>query len=436
MSSSGSLPASWGVQWITGARQMSVAEFLSSDLVDLVQRRASIRSFLLPPGAESGTTAVTGQPPPIILLPACADQGSSTSHTVSTAGWGLLQLQGMHNILEALPQRVQHQASRVEDEEDSGHVNSGAMSRRKRIAKLLLTDGLHGFVALERGGLEGCEALDSICFGAKIRVTAPTLPVRCGLVLLDPTSFFVVGGSVRRLQVHWDGVMKRLHKQLCGGPPQREDEAAPQALVVPYVTAIRAPAPAASTLQHDSTGGPAGSLRHDAPHHQPQKRERDEQQAAPHHLQQPPTMAPVAAVTATTSSEPLGRWLVIDGTLAEVRGNLNVVGGEFVLPVLFLVTNVIEGSPGDVGGGELEVDLGHRWMRVLLGMGCDEFIEISAGADAGNANAQAQLDEVVDRVSTFLESYGSGRLRLGYRARPIAVDEGVPHWVVVAQERH
>ncbi|CUE68784.1 Hypothetical protein, putative [Bodo saltans] len=481
-SSSGVLPTSWGVQWRAGSSQISVTEFLSSDLVDLVQRRALILPFLSGEESTSSSSSSSFEAassaagcPSVITLHKTANPNNSTttstrgslSEVVSTEGWGLLQLQYMHNILEALPQRVHHQASRVEDEEDGGGGGGGGGGsyRKRRIAKLLLTDGRYSIVAMERGSQHGgCEALDSICFGAKLRITASVLPIRCGIVLLDAQSFFVVGGSVRALQLHWDSVMKRLHKQLCGGPPQREDVvAAPLGGSIGLVNVPQQqPSLPPSLPAHVNAPRTINNSHPQQNHRQqhqppppPQKREREEQQqmpvtivdpyggggAAAHHHHRPLAAQQPTSPAATTTGRPLPsaafqKLLVIDGALAEVRGSLNVVDNEFVLPVLFLVTAVIEGSPADVGGGELEVDLGHRWMRLLLGMGCDEFMDISAGADAGNAGAQAQLDEVVDRVSSFLESYGSGRLRLGRRPSTSATDESVPSWVVIEQERH
>lgn len=434
-SSSSSLPSSWGVTWCTSATQLSVAEFLASDLVELVQRRSLIRPFLTADsnnnaGGSYGAVGAQGSPPIVTL--------QADGPTVSTVGWGLLQLQCMHNILEDLPQRVHHQTARAE--EDGG---GGGGGRRKRIAKLLLTDGLHSVVAMERGGLQGCEALDTICFGAKIRVTSPTLPMTSsGILLLEPSSFFVVGGSVRSLQLYWDGMMKALHRQLCGGPPEMVPAASSggspgdtdAAVTATAVSASVPPPPQASMHPaglHQSTHVDAAHVHHVAtPIFPPPKRNRSDDFDNKHH----PSSHDAHQQHQPTPS----KVLVVDGAIAEVRGNLNVVRGEFVLPVLILVTNVVEGAPSDVGGGELEVDLGHRWMRVLLGMGCEEFMDISEGADAGNPSAQAQLDEVVERVSSFLENYGSGRLRLALRTVAAAATDGaaVPQWIVTAQERH
>ncbi|KAG5502911.1 hypothetical protein JKF63_04684 [Porcisia hertigi] len=336
-----------------------------------------------------------------------------------------------------------HAMEEQQDEQAQQHKPLRPSGGQWRCLRLELSDGFQRTLAVEDASVRtrqrygGLLAKEGISLGAKlhVRLTAPAADttttssscVQHGILRLHAGNTEVMGGRVRALEVYWEA---QARQQLAAstGRPSKQQQYQPPSLpgasvgLATVATALSHPQPSPPPPQQQQ-------LLHATLPVQPLRN-------WPAHAAQHPPHTPfctVAFITEVVSD------MVINESSPEVTqssaNNARTTPGPsrdsftYSLLVQLSSPNAVErdtqqqlsSSPSlrseELGlvceDDHLTVDLGHVWVRQLVGMPADTFRALSLS----NTTADVEkLTRIVESVGHALEQFGKGRFTLVRRA--------------------
>ncbi|KAG5503328.1 hypothetical protein GH5_04398 [Leishmania sp. Ghana 2012 LV757] len=342
-----------------------------------------------------------------------------------------------------------------QDEQAQQHTPLRPSGGQWRCLRLELSDGFQRVLAVEdasartRQRYGGILAKEGISLGAKLRVRltapvadAPATSVPCvqhGILRLHAGNTEVLGGRVRALEVYWEAQARQQLAASTGRPSKQQQYQPP---VLPGAPTTSALAPLAQ--QHST---PSQRLVASAPVTSPAPLSQPQQQQSgaalpvqplrcwPAHAAQHPPRVPFCTVAFIT--EVVSDMVINEASPAAVHSSHGVVadpnpaGDAFTYSLLVQLSspNAVEretqqqlnNSPslrgeelGSVSEDDhLTVDLGHAWLRQLVGMPADAFRALSLSSAAADVE---RLTRTVEAVGQTLERFGKGRFTLVRRA--------------------
>ncbi|KAG5477053.1 hypothetical protein LSCM1_05393 [Leishmania martiniquensis] len=341
-----------------------------------------------------------------------------------------------------------------QNEQTQQHTPLRPSGGQWRCLRLELSDGFQRVLAVEDASTRTRQrygdalAKEGISLGAKLRVRLSTLmadaaatPIPCvqhGILRLHAGNTEVLGGRVRALEVYWEA-QARYQLATSTGRPSKLQQYLPPGLPEAQATSASAP-PAqqqSKPSQHLVAASPATSSA-------PRSQQPQQSGAAlpvqplrcwPAHAAQHPPHVPfctIAFITEVVSD------MVINETPPGALQRSHRVGAEpnpaegaftYSLLVQLSSPNAVErdtqqqlSSSPSLRGEELgpvceddhlTVDLGHAWLRQLVGMPADAFRALSLSSAAADVE---RLTRSVEAVGQSLERFGKGRFTLVQRA--------------------
>ncbi|KPI90021.1 hypothetical protein ABL78_0881 [Leptomonas seymouri] len=336
----------------------------------------------------------------------------------------------------------------MEDQNDEAaqqHAPLRPSGGQWRCLRLELSDGFQRVLAVEdvsaraRQRYGAVPAPDGLELGSKVavRVTSSAgLAVQHGVLRLHAGNTEVLGGRVRALELFWEAQARQQLAASTGRPSRQQQQQQSQAHrpQIPSSlpqdnkqrqapTPVNPPPTVAQSFHHPSANPLPSPPLPVLPLRQ-----------WPAHVAQSPPQSPFVTVAFITE-------VVSDMVIHESSSSFSSASGgspsTFTYALLAQLssphavereTQQLDGAAADVTEADhLIVDLGHTWLRQLVGMPAEDFRALSLS----NAPADvARLTSTVEAVGHALEQFGEGRFTLMQRA-----GDGVVEVVKVEPER-
>lgn len=330
----------------------------------------------------------------------------------------------------------------MEDQNDEAaqqHAPLRPSGGQWRCLRLELTDGFQRVLAVEdasagaRQQRGGVFAPDGLALGSKVVVrlsssaAASTSSVQHGILRLHAGNAEILGGRVRALEVYWEALARQQLAASTGRPSrqqQQQQQQRQQELTAEAHMLTGAPTPATPPAPVATQRSPPSSSP--SPAVQPLR-------CWPAHVARNPPQTPfvtVAFITEVVSD------MVINEPFSPPASPGYGGAATFTYALLAQLSSpdAVERETqqqqqeGDVTEDDhLTVDLGHTWLRQLVGMPAEDFRALSLSTAPADI---ARLTATVEAVGAALEQFGKGRFTLMLRP-----SDGIVEVVKVEAER-
>lgn len=322
-----------------------------------------------------------------------------------------------------------------------------------RCLRLELSDGFRRAMAVEdasatsRQRYGGLFAPDGVVLGSKVKLSVRARDVQHGVLRLHAGNATMLGGRVRALERFWETQARQTLAASTGKPsrqPQQQHQqqqlssssppaplAPPSAIFSSASPHQQSPAAAPNSLAALVAATTGGQQRSTPIQRPPSSLQEQPLRMWPRHVAQHPPSTPF--LTVAFISEVVSDMVINEPppTSHGTSGGAGAAAAAFTYALLAQLSSpdAVErdslsqqqqqqqqqqvGSVTVTEDDHLTVDLGHTWLRQLVGMPAEDFRALSLSADAADV---ARLTRTVEAVGQSLEQFGKGRFTLVRRA--------------------